>query len=240
MEEDIHGLLPDGGGYYAETNPQNFVLEPWNAVSSLAFLVPVIYYMVKLKGRYREYIFITYCMPLLFLGGIGSTIFHAFRVSQWFLIMDVLPIAILTLSVSVYFWLKILNKRWLIFIIVPLFVAFRFIIFGYFTGPKAINFSYLVTGLMLFVPSLVYMYKTKFVYAWGLFWAVGFFVLAIIFRRIDYIGTVILPMGTHWLWHVSCAIGSFLLANYLYHVKSDSMIEADTDSQELRQGEVYN
>ncbi len=54
MEEDIHGLLPDGGGYYAETNPQNFVLEPWNAVSSLAFLVPVIYYMVKLKGRYRE------------------------------------------------------------------------------------------------------------------------------------------------------------------------------------------
>ncbi len=220
MDEELHGLLPDGASYYAETNPANFVLEPWNAISSLAFLIPVIYFMIKLRGQYKAYPFIMYCMPLLFLGGIGSTLFHAFRYSSWLLWLDVIPIAVLTLSVSVYFWIKILKRKWLIFVIVPLFVALRLFVYGYLDFSGAINLSYLITGAMLFVPGLLYLKKTEFYYAKGLLGAVIFFVAAIIFRRIDFLGTVIMPMGTHWLWHISCAAGAFYLAYYLYHVEN--------------------
>lgn len=214
------GLLPDGAGHYAETNPEAFIMEPYNAISSLAFLIPVFYFTYKLRKRYRDYVFLTYCMPLLFIGGIGSTVFHAFRLSWWLLLMDVLPIAILTLSVSVYFWLKILKQKWLVFIMVPSFVIMRLMVFTYFNSVSlALNISYFITGIMIFVPAIVYLRLTKFLHIDKLIWAVGLFVLALVFRRFDFEGRFILPMGTHWLWHVSCAIGALMLGEYLYEVK---------------------
>ncbi len=96
----------DGGPIYAETDLSVLFTEPWNALSSLAILLPAVYWAVRLRGDYRTYSFIFYCIPLLFLGGLGSTLFHAFRVSKWLLLMDVLPTATLTLSVSFIFGTK--------------------------------------------------------------------------------------------------------------------------------------
>lgn len=220
LTEDPSGLLPDGAGFYAETNPDFFVMEPYNAVSSLAFLLPVIYFMIKLRGRYREYGFLTYCMPLLFIGGLGSTLFHAFRISPIFLIMDFLPIAILTLSVSIYFWIKVLRQKWLVFILIPLFVVMRLSVFNYFVSDTmALNISYFITGVMIFVPGLMYLHKTQYRHSTKLVWAVVLFMLALFFRRFDFEGMVLLPMGTHWLWHISCAAGAFMLGEYLYRVR---------------------
>lgn len=221
--EDDFGLLPDGAGYYAETNPDLYIMEPYNAVSSLAFLIPVVYFMIKLRGRYKDFAFLTYCMPLLFLGGIGSTIFHAFRTSSLFLLLDVLPIALLTLSVSVYFWVKVLKQKWLVFIMIPAFVIMRYLVFNHYQTTMAINFSYLITGVMIFIPGIIFLHKTKYQFAGKLIWAVLLFILALLFRRFDFEGLVILSMGTHWLWHISCAAGAFLLGDYLYHLKTEQI-----------------
>lgn len=221
--EDDFGLLPDGAGYYAETNPDYFVMEPYNAVSSLAFLIPVIYFMIKLRGRNKKFIFLTYCMPLLFIGGIGSTIFHAFRISPVFLLLDVLPIALLTLSVSVYFWIKILKQKWLVFIMVPAFVFMRYLVFIHYRTTMAVNISYLFTGMMIFVPGIIFLHKTKYQFSGKLIGAVLLFLLALFFRRFDFEGLVLLPMGTHWLWHISCAAGAFLLGDYLYNLKIEQL-----------------
>ncbi|CAN5618763.1 hypothetical protein BH23BAC1_BH23BAC1_04350 [soil metagenome] len=241
LEDDPSGLLPDGAGFYAETNPNFFVMEPFNAISSLAFLIPVIYFMIKLKGRYKEYSFLTYCMPLLFIGGVGSTLFHAFRISPLFLIMDFLPIAILTLSVSIYFWVKVLRQKWIVFILIPLFVVMRLSVFSYFqSDTMALNISYFITGVMIFVPGLMYLHKTQYKHSTKLVWTVVLFMLALFFRRFDFEGMVLMPMGTHWLWHISCAAGALMLGEYLYRVK-DLEKEFDTDSyseetqEEMRQ-----
>ncbi len=69
--------MTDGGPYYTETNPANFIVEPWNAISSLLYLLPAIYWATKIRKHIRENSFVAFCVPLLILGGLGSTFFHA-------------------------------------------------------------------------------------------------------------------------------------------------------------------
>ena len=40
--------------------------------------------------------------------GLGSVLFHGFRASNWLLMMDWLPAMLVSLSVTVYFWVKVL------------------------------------------------------------------------------------------------------------------------------------
>jgi hypothetical protein len=210
----------DGGPVYAETNLHYLIAEPWNAISSLAFIIPVIYWGIRLKGRYKEYPFLTLCLPLLFAGGIGSTLFHAFRYSKYLLWMDVLPIAILTLLVGIYFWYKILPKTWMVAVVVIVSITIRALLFKrwLFTldGHMAVNVAYFINGFMIFLPGLVLLIKSKFLGGWHLVIACLVFIVSLTFRQIDNIQPPLLPMGTHWLWHVTGAVGSWLLGNYLY------------------------
>ena len=83
-------MLPtDGGPIYAETDLTAFISEPWNAISSLAIVLPAIYWAFKLKWNVKQFPFLYYLMPLLFLGGTGSLLFHEFRSSPFLLWMDV-------------------------------------------------------------------------------------------------------------------------------------------------------
>ena len=107
--------LSDGGPIYTETNPDHWIVEPWNAISSLMIVIPAIIWLFKIRGQFKDYRFLIFAIPLMVLGGTGSTLFHAFRVSQFFLFMDVLPTAILTLSLSIYFWVKVFKRWWYVF-----------------------------------------------------------------------------------------------------------------------------
>jgi hemolysin III len=208
----------DGGPIYAETDLSKIVAEPWNAYSSLTFLLPVIYWFFKLRNHYREYPFLMACMPLLTLGGIGSTIYHAFRDSEFFLLMDVMPIALLTFSVILYFWWKVLGQ-WIYVVLVAIaYITLRIFIYQIAHGQQtAINLSYFVTGVMMFVPAFLLLLKTNYKGVLTIITATAFFIFSLIFRQID-TPFIYLPMGTHWLWHLSCAIGAFFLGRYLYMV----------------------
>jgi hypothetical protein len=210
-------LPPDGGPVYAETDLTRFVAEPWNAYSSLTFLIPVIYWFLKLRKHYREYPFLILCMPLLALGGFGSTFYHAFRSSAFFLWMDVLPIAILTLLVSLYFWWKSLGRWEYVALITVVFIGIRVFIYQEvaLAQQQAINLSYFITGLMIFLPAFLLLLKTGYAGAKAISMATVFFILSLVFRQIDS-PFFALPMGTHWLWHTCCAIGAFFLAHYLF------------------------
>lgn len=209
----------DGGVLYAETDLNNIVAEPWNALSSLTFLIPVVYWFIKLKGQYRNYPFLVACMPLLVLGGIGSTIYHAFRTSYFFLLMDVVPIAFLTLMVGIYFWWKVTNKWSYVAIISIIFITLRFMVYNEiaFGRQQAINISYFITGIMIFVPAFLLLLKTDYHGVKTVMAATFLFILSLMFRQID-TPFFFLPMGTHWLWHVSCAAGAYFLGQYLYMI----------------------
>jgi hemolysin III len=157
-------------------------------------------------------------MPLLTLGGIGSTIYHAFRDSEFFLLMDVMPIALLTFSVILYFWWKVLGQ-WIYVVLVAIaYITLRIFIYQIAHGQQtAINLSYFVTGVMMFVPAFLLLLKTNYKGVLTIITATAFFIFSLIFRQID-TPFIYLPMGTHWLWHLSCAIGAFFLGRYLYMV----------------------
>lgn len=217
----VTSRMADGGPVYFETDLSRLIAEPWNAFSSLAFLVPVVIFLWQLKGNYNKNRFLVYvCAPLLTIGGLGSTFFHALRTSPVFLIMDVMPIALLTLSVSLWFWYKIIPRWYFIVLLLVIITGLHAIPFYFLEGQTAINFSYIITGLMIFLPAIIYQVRTKFSGLKWLLLCILFFALALFFRYADDFPRQVLPMGIHWLWHISCALGAYMLGIYIKNCNS--------------------
>lgn len=210
--------VPDGGPIYRETTDLSvLIVEPWNAYSSLSFLIPAFYFLYLLRGNYSQHAFLVYfCSPMLILGGLGSTLFHAFRQSPWLLAMDVLPIILLTLGISVWMWLKVLPKKWQLIPVLLLFFLLTYLTMTLLQGQDSISAGYFVRGTMLFLPCFLFLRKTRFRHATAFFTAVSFFILALLFRFADEKLTLdFMPWGTHWLWHISTAVGGYFLGLYL-------------------------
>jgi len=212
--------MPDGGPIYTETAPDQFIVEPWNALSSLLYMLPALIWLWQLRKHYSQYKFIVFAGILIILGSLGSTLFHAFRASVFFLVMDVLPVAVLTLSLSVYFWHDVL-KRWgyVILVIVPLF-GVRFLIFNALPDNLAINLSYALTGIMVTLPLFILLFQKKLVKTDFVLYTVISFGLALLFREMDSWEFQLLPMGTHFLWHAFSGIGTWFILGFLYHYKN--------------------
>jgi len=213
--------LADGGPLYMETHPGHLIVEPWNAFSSLLMLIPAIYWICRMRKEGRQDKLMLATIFLIIAGGIGSTLFHGFRVSYFFLIMDILPSAVLTLTLTVYFWIMILNKWWhAFFIIVPLLCS-RFFFWGVLPEHAAINMSYFITGVSIGLPLIIFLFQTKFK-AWKTVAAAIFsFIIALVFRQVDSYPVSFLPMGTHFLWHTFSAVGSFFILDFLYNIRAN-------------------
>jgi hypothetical protein len=212
--------FPDGGPIYQESlNPGSWLIEPWNSISSLMILLPALYWAWQLRGRYRKFPFLTFCIPLLFLGGLGSTLFHGFRSSPYLLAMDVMPTAILTLSLSIYFWYLMLKKWLWVFIIVISSIVLRLAVFYFIPGQFGVNIAYFITGLMILLPVALYLKQIRFKYTGLIVGSAIFLGLSLVFRRIDGEQFFSLPMGTHFLWHIFSGFGAFMLAAFLYRIR---------------------
>lgn len=218
-------VMADGGPIYKETNLSRFIVEPWNAFSSLAYLLPVFYLLIKLRGSYLKNKFIIFfCAPLLFIGAIGSTLYHAFRAAAWLMYLDVLPIAILTFGISIYFFSRIINEWWWIVIIVIFSLILRHFAFALLSMQAAINVSYIITGAMIFIPALIYVVKSQFFAVKWLLMATILFAIALFFRYFDDFTNWFYGIGTHWLWHVCGAFGAFFLGIYLVKITHYKMV----------------
>ncbi len=66
-----HAVLPDGGPLYTETDTSHFIVEPWNALSSLLFLVPAIFWAYKLKRAVEKERFSHVLCATLDIGRVG-------------------------------------------------------------------------------------------------------------------------------------------------------------------------
>lgn len=223
------GVTPrDGAMMYHETDFSQLIVEPYNAFSSLAIALPVIYWLYYLRKDYKRYPFLVACMPLLFIGGMGSLLFHAFRASRWLLIMDWLPIALLVLMVSLFVWFKVVNKMWLAVLIVLSLSVLRFVVPFSFNlrGHTAINWSYFIGGVTMFLPILILTIRTNAYELELLVLSIFFFALALFFRYYDTLPNQFLPMGTHWLWHICCGLGIMPLSFYIKHLSELKVVEA--------------
>ena len=121
----IPALSPhDFGPIYSETDLSRFPVEPWNSYSNLAFLALLSYWAIKIRPHWRHYLLLTIALPILALGFLGGTIYHATRSSRLWLVLDFGPIFMLAALAAFYFWWQITRRAWLagVLLCVPLII----------------------------------------------------------------------------------------------------------------------
>ncbi|UPT67802.1 MAG: hypothetical protein M0D57_03810 [Sphingobacteriales bacterium JAD_PAG50586_3] len=77
------------------------------------------------------------------------------------------------------------------------------------------NISYFISGVTIFLPCVIFLVQSKLYKSNYLFLAMGLMIAALVFRTIDKDVTGALPMGTHFLWHVSSGIGAYYMGLYM-------------------------
>lgn len=216
IQEWANQRLADGGPRYTEYHPEQIIVEPWNALSSVIMMLPAIYWLWRYRKSASKNLFFLFAISMVFLGGLGSTLYHAFRMSSVFLILDILPSALLMLALAIYFWIKVLPKWWYIFLIfVPVF-ALRVLLFNRLGGHLSINLSYAISGLLVLLPLGIVLKRTDFKGLTAMVIVLFAFAIALLFRQLDVYYFPFLPQGTHFLWHLFSAIGSFSMLWYLF------------------------
>jgi hypothetical protein len=68
--ENARNYIHDSGPLYHEFHADSLIKEPWNAISSLFFLAPVIFWLWKLRGRARG------IAALALVGFVGKTTYE--------------------------------------------------------------------------------------------------------------------------------------------------------------------
>ena len=214
-------LPPDGGLLYAETNMNRMFPEPLNTVTSCFFLAIALYWTMRLWGRGRQHTFLSVAVALLYIGGIGGTIYHGLRQWGFFIMMDWLPIMLLCVGGGVYFLAKL--TRWYYAALLIIF----YIVFQVFIRNKMhagnvqlyININYGILAGIVLLPVIAYLISTSFKNGRWVGLALLAFIFALTFRVADWWGW--LHNGTHFLWHTFGAIAAFCMFQYIYLSNSE-------------------
>ena len=209
----------DQGPTYIETIMGRFPVEPWNTASNLLFLVIILYWIWRLKGEIRAHRFITGAIPVLIMGWVGGTVYHATRSHDLWLFMDFVTIALLAAAVSMYFWHRQGVNWWWVPLLV--FGPYMFVMAGMnFLGmPDAMQpfAGYAVCAISISLPVARYLKRNGWMDWWLVVGTAASFMTAMSFRTIDGRALIeILPMGTHWLWHSFGAAAVQFLVLYIW------------------------
>ena len=87
--------MTDKGPRYTETPRDPFaadapsIAEPFNTATAFLFVVLVFAWVWKLSGRFRQFPFLTSSLPVLFVGAVGGTLYHATRTRPLYFYLDV-------------------------------------------------------------------------------------------------------------------------------------------------------
>lgn len=206
--------LRDGGPVYLETDFDRFIVEPWNTITAILFLAIFTYWIIKLRGRYKQHLFLTVSLFLLLIGGVGGLLYHAFRRYEVFLFMDWMPIMILSLMAGVYFFIKAKVRWYWGILIIGVFFGGQTLNAMFVPEEYMISISYVMMSLLILIPTIFILVKTTFKNYQYIVFALISFVLAVLFRSTDLKGW--LPMGTHFLWHILGALASHFMLYYVF------------------------
>ena len=206
-------VIRDGGPVYCETNLEHFIAEPLNGASALLFIPIALYWLVYSLKRRKTHGLLIAASLILLVGGIGGTVYHFFRLSPIFLQMDWMPIMILTLMASFYFFYKATGRWW--WGLVAFFVSFGVsgLLFTFIDPSIAVSINYVTMAIYVLLPLYLLMRKLNYL---GLRWvliAVFSFVVAISFRIVD--DALWMPFCSHFLWHLFGASASLSMFVYL-------------------------
>lgn len=209
--------MPDGGAAYTETNLNHFVVEPFNTVSAMLFLIIAGYWYLRLRGQFGKFKFLTAATFILTIGAVGGTVYHAFRADAFFMYMDWVPIVLLCIAASVFFVLRLIKSWWIAAGVFAFSVLAQILSFYFLEQPLSQNVSYACMAAMIVIPLIWHIAKTKFYQWWWVMYAFSAFALALLFRILD--PYEILPVGTHFLWHLFGAAAGHFMFKYLFEIQ---------------------
>jgi hypothetical protein len=193
---------------YCERIGMGLLAEPLNAVSNISFLLAAwaAWVLAERTGNLS-----TGVRALIAIGasvGIGSILWHTYP-TMLTLILDSVPILIF---ISCYIWLyarNVIGMR-------PLFAVAAVAAFPLATF-LAIPFSGVLHGAFVYVPGLVvtlvlgvFHARERVVARFTLLAAAGVYLAALFFRTIDNEICPLLPIGTHFLWHLLIGLVTYL------------------------------
>lgn len=231
----VGSRLADRGPRYKETPPDPyapdapFIAEPYNAVTASLFIWIVAAWLVRLRGRYARFPFLVCCLPILLVGGIGGTLYHAFRTRPLYFFLDVIPISVLGLAGAAYLSVHLWHRRGYLYLLFSLlgYIGFSGLFFlvlaPVFPGFRtlAVNVTYAALAVVVLIPLIASLVRSRFRHAEYVAAALASFGIAWFCRLVD--GSLLsdLPMGTHWLWHTFGAMTTWFLVEYFYRVEGD-------------------
>lgn len=234
---DQPNRLPDLGPRYRETPANPYAAdspvpaEPWNTVTAALFVAIVAFWAWRLRGRYRQYPFVTACMPILLAGGIGGTLYHAFRTRPAYFLLDVVPISLLGVAGAIYLAVRlgaVYGSRRMIAVSVGLVLVYLGTNFAIRLVPNPppnlpVNLSYASLAAVLLIPLAAVLILTRFRHGGWVVGALAAFGIAWFCRLVDNTPLGDLPMGTHWLWHTFGAITTLALIEYFYRLERETL-----------------
>ncbi|WP_268745436.1 ceramidase domain-containing protein [Methylomarinum vadi] len=184
-----------------------------NALSNIAFLIAAWFAWRLVKQRKCSNGGANVLIVLIVGIGLGSFAFHTLA-NRWSMIMDLIPILLFQL---VYYWLygrKIMQLKALQSI--ALLSVFLVLISLGKLYPQIFNGSllYFPTLLLLAIISLFH-YLHKKTERWLILGVFALFLLSLSFRTLDNLLCQQIPLGTHFLWHLSCGLTVYLLTRAL-------------------------
>ncbi|MCI5049978.1 MAG: ceramidase [Rickettsiales bacterium] len=197
-----------------------FWAEPLNAITNLAFIwfaIQGVKLMHHLRDESFKAVFDLWMLIIfMFSIGIGSGLWHTYAV-EWSVIADVVPIY---LFINVYIFslfIRVIGlKVWQAMLV---WVAFQSINMGFeMNVPRdTLNGSIMyVPTYMLLITAIIWMYAKKIQSAKALGIITLVFTVSLIFRTIDTEICALVPIGTHFIWHLLNAYVLFHLVNLLW------------------------
>ncbi len=193
---------------YCESLEQFWLHEPLNVITNFAFFVGayVLYKLIKKKG-YDMHLgwFLIFFMIIL---GVGSLAWHAYHTIPT-LLADIIPIYIFIIF-TFYFLLQSLTQNHKLTIVISTLTLFGYyIIFSFFPilsifqGSLKYVFALLI---FLFVNGLI---VKKFGKEFSFILPLSILIGAIVFRIVDLYVCQIVPIGTHFIWHIAVALAVY-------------------------------
>ena len=193
---------------YCERVGMGVLAEPLNAVSNVSFLMAALaaWILAQRTGTLSAGVRV-----LIVLGasvGIGSILWHTVP-TMLTLVLDIVPILIFIMWFIWLYTRNVVGMRSLFAVAcVAAFVLGTFL---------AIPFSGVLHGALVYTPGLmvvlvlgVFQAGERTVARFTLLAAAGVYIAALFFRTIDNEVCPVLPIGTHFLWHILIGLVTYL------------------------------
>ena len=194
---------------YCERLEPGLLAEPVNLITNIAFIIAA--WLASRQSRddgTMDASVATLCLLLMCIG-IGSGLFHSFA-DTVSVMMDVIPIVLFQLAFITFYTRRIMR---LTYIMVTAWIC-GFLMLSLLFG----RYDDVLNGSLGYAPAIIYLFVLA---SWhwydersmrtGLISAAALFSVSLVFRTMDMSLCQVIPLGTHFLWHLLNAIVLYLV-----------------------------